>query len=137
MFAWLKTRKNDDRSEASKFATTIPILSEQVEIEKRRVEGDRMTIDIQTESEIETVSETLLNEEVDVHRIAVGRRVDARPDIRQDGDTIIIPIIRERLVLKKELFVEEELHIIRKVVPETVTEDVKLRRQRAHVSRKK
>ena len=46
-------------------------------------------------------------------RVSVNRVVDAAniPGIRQEGSTIIVPVLEEILVVEKRTFVKEELRI--------------------------
>ncbi len=41
----------------------------------------------------------------------VGRVVDEAPAARAEGDTTIIPVVEERLVVVKQLFLVEEIHV--------------------------
>ncbi|WP_298916008.1 YsnF/AvaK domain-containing protein [uncultured Algimonas sp.] len=148
MFEWLKGERKtiDDlpvvgeakdplaRSKTD-IEAVVPILSEEVDIEKRTVLGDRVRIDVETESEIHNLSEELRSETVDVVRVPIDRPVTERPTVRREGRTTIVPVLRERLVLKKELVLTEEIHITRQQSVETVEHDVELRHQTAHVTR--
>jgi stress response protein YsnF len=57
------------------------------------------------------IAESLLHEEVDVRTVPVNRFVDGPVDIRVEGDTTVIPILEEVLVVEKRLRLREELHI--------------------------
>ncbi len=78
------------------------------------------------------VAETTLERDVlDVTRVPVGQVVDVAPMVRTEGDTTIVPIVEERLVMVKQLYLKEELHIRHSVERETVQETVPLRSQYA------
>ena len=66
----------------------------------------------------------------------VGLIVDEAPLARAEGDTTIVPVIEERFVVVKQLFLKEELHIRHVVEREVKREAVTLRRQRATVDRR-
>ena len=84
----------------------------------------------------ETVAKAELDRyRVEVTRVPVGRVVDEAPSARAEGDVTIIPVIEERLVLVKQLFVVEEVRIRHVLEREIVTEAVTLRRQRAVIER--
>jgi stress response protein YsnF len=57
------------------------------------------------------------------------------PEVRTENGVTILPIIEERLVVEKQLFLKEELHIRRDVKTETVEVPVTLRSERAIVER--
>ena len=56
----------------------------------------------------------LFREDCDVERVPVKRMIDQPAEIRQDGDTLIIPLMEEVLVVEKRLMLREELHIRRR-----------------------
>ncbi len=72
---------------------------------------------------------------VEVTRVPVGRVVETAPLARVEGDTTIVPVLEERFVVVKQLFLAEELHIRHVVEREVVREPVALRRQHATVER--
>ena len=84
---------------------------------------------------VETVSETLARETVDVERIPVGRVVEARPEVRQEGDVTIVPVVEERLVVRKELVLTEEIRLTRRRDTEAIEQAHTVRRERAEVTR--
>jgi len=71
------------------------------------------------------VDEPLLHEDVQVERVAINQPVTAAPQVRQEGDTLIIPVVDEVLVVEKRLILKEELRITRRHTtvrdPQTVT----------------
>ncbi len=56
----------------------------------------------------------LFREDCEVERVQVKRILDQPAEIRQDGDTLIIPLMEEVLVVEKRLMLREELHIKRR-----------------------
>ncbi len=56
----------------------------------------------------------LFREDCDVQRVEVKRIIDKPVEIRQDGDTLIIPLMEEVLVVERRLMLREELHIKRR-----------------------
>jgi stress response protein YsnF len=114
----------------------IPVLAETVSVGRRLVEtggGVRVTKRVRERAEV--IEEALLQEDVTVERVAVNRIVDAAPAQRQEGDTLVIPVLEEVLVIEKRLLLREEVRVTRRqrVVrePRTVT----LREERAEVER--
>ena len=65
-----------------------------------------------TVTERDEVAEVLLRQQdLIVERVPIGRTVSEAPQTRQDGDTLIVPILEEVLVVEKRLILKEELHI--------------------------
>lgn len=72
---------------------------------------------------------------LDVDRIAVDREVAEAPTPYQDGDTLVISIVEERLVVEKRLFVVEEVRVTQSSRSEAVSTSMPLRRTRAVIER--
>lgn len=56
----------------------------------------------------------LFREDCDVERIPIKRIIDEPAEIRHEGDTLIVPLMEEVLVVEKKLMLREELHIKRR-----------------------
>lgn len=114
---------------------TIPLLEEEIVVEKRRVEAGRVVISTKVEEYQAVVGEALRREDVTVERVPIGRVVEAAPDVRQEGDILIVPVLEEEAVIVKRLILKEELHIRKNVRIEQVSAPVTLRRETAVVTR--
>ena len=68
-------------------------------------------------------------------RVPVNRLVDAVPGVRTEGDVTIVPVLEERFVIVKQLYLKEELHIRHRVETTVERVPVTLRRQTATVER--
>jgi len=113
----------------------IPVVSEEVAIGKREVEAGRVRITKLVHEEQQTVDQPVFSEEVVVERVAVNRVVDGPVEVRHEGDTMIVPLLEEVLVVEKRLMLREEVRISKRRNethrPQTVTlrkEDVKVER---------
>jgi uncharacterized protein (TIGR02271 family) len=115
---------------------SVPVIEEELEVGKRRVEGDRVSVRTVSSERTEVVEQPLESMEVEVERIAIGREIDTAPEIRNDGDTMIIPIVEERLVVEKRLFLREEVRVHRRRVVTQFRQNVTLRSQEVVVERR-
>jgi uncharacterized protein (TIGR02271 family) len=115
---------------------SVPVIEEEIEVGKRRVEGDRVSVRTIARERTELIEQPLESVEVEVERIAVGKVIDAAPDVRNDGDTMIIPVVEERLVVEKRLFLVEEIHVHRRRVVTEFRQNVTLRSQEVVVERR-
>jgi uncharacterized protein (TIGR02271 family) len=113
----------------------LVLAEEQLQVEKRVVERGRMVVRTHVETREELAEATLRQEGVVVDRVPVGRPVDAPPGIREEDGILVVPIMEERLVLTKQLFVKEELHVRVEARTETIRQPVLLRSERAEVTR--
>lgn len=119
-------------------AVTIPVHQEQVHVGVRTVDtgrGVRVTKSV-TEHPFE-IDETLHHDEVEITHVPVGRIVAASdvPAARYEGDTYIIPIVEEVLVLERRLRIKEEIHITKIKREERHTETVFLKAEEVRVER--
>src|SRR6185312_3710892 len=81
------------------------------------------------------VDEPVLHETVEVDHVPVGRVVDVAPPVRTEGDTTIIPVVQEEVIIQRRLILKEEIHLRRVQRTERHRETVTLRQQRAVVER--
>jgi stress response protein YsnF len=113
----------------------VPLHAEQVEVGRVEREKGQVKISTVTRFREHVVDEMLSKEYFDVKHVAVDRIVDAMPDIRQEGDTTIVPIVEEVLVIEKRLRVKQEVHITRIKTTARHQETIVLREQEAVVTR--
>lgn len=97
--------------QSDEFADVIPVMQEFVRIEKRLVETGRVVIHKTVTERDEAVEVILKQQDLLVERVPIGRVVAEAPQSRQEGDTLIVPILEEVLVVEKRLMLKEELHI--------------------------
>ena len=94
-------------------AVTIPIHAEELRVGRRVVEGDTVTVRTVTKTRDTTIEELLSGERVEIERVAIRRIVDEAPSVREEGDTIVVPVIEEVIVTERKLFLKEEVRIRR------------------------
>ena len=113
----------------------IPIVEETVRVDKRQTVSGKVRVRTEVDSVEQVVRQTLTGETVEVTRVPVDQRIAQIPEIRTENGVTILPIVEERLVVEKQLFLKEELHIRRNITTETVEVPVNLRSERAVVER--
>ena len=107
--------------------TVIPLAGEEVAVSKRVVETRRIGVHRLTREQTEVVAEPLAEDTVEIARVPIGREVEAMPPIREEGDTLVIPVLEERLVVERRLFLKEELRVRRVRTSRTHRERMTLR----------
>ena len=120
--------------EAEKQAV-IPVVEEQVVVEKRPVAKGRVRVHKKVDQRHETVDLPLTKERVEIRRVVIDRDVDDFLPVRREGDTTIIPIVEEVLVVEKKLRLKEEIHVIRRREQERHVEKVALKQETAEIER--
>ena len=102
---------------------------------RRVVPGDVVRVSTVTEQREQVIDEPVTRERVEVERVAIGRDIETVPEIVQDGDVTIIPVVEEIIVVQRRLRLKEELHVRRVREASTHHEVVVLREQKAVVTR--
>lgn len=115
--------------------TVIPVVAEELVVDKRQVTKGGVRVHKLVHEHEEVVDMPLIRDHVDIRRVLVGRDVDGPMPIRREGETIIIPVVEEVLVVEKRLRLKEELHLTRKTTREHFEEKVTLQREEAIVER--
>lgn len=115
--------------------TVIPVIQEEIVVDKRVVETGRVRISKQVKEYEEMVDVPLLQEQVAVERIPVNRVVESAPKIRQEGDTMIIPVVEEQVFFQKRLVLVEELRVRKQVIETHQPQQITLRREEVDIKR--
>lgn len=114
---------------------TIPVLREEVIIQTRQVQSGGVRVHKLVNERTETVEQPTMRDQVEVERVAIGRVVDAQamPHARQEGDTLIIPILEEMLVVEKRIVLKEEVRITKRRTEEVEQVQVVLREEEVQI----
>lgn len=113
----------------------IPLLAEELTVTKKKVDTGRVKVSTITREHEQLVDELLAREKVEVERIAVGKPITEPPPVREEGDTIVVPVVEEMLVVERRLVLKEEVRIRRVRGTERHQERVMLRKQEAVITR--
>jgi uncharacterized protein (TIGR02271 family) len=113
----------------------VPLLAEELSVSKVKRATAAVRVTTVTHQHEELVDELLARERVEVETIAIGKPIDAMPAVRTEGDTVVVPIVEEVLIVERRLVLKEELHIRRVHTTERYQERVTLRKQEALISR--
>ena len=131
----MQSRTDDDRTPDKAGETVIPLLAEEIAVSKQVVETGRVQVARVTHEREQLIDELLTHETVEIDRTPIGRQVNAMPAIREEGDTVVIPIIEEVLVIERRLLLKEEVRVRRVRSTERHQESVTLRHHEAVVTR--
>lgn len=100
---------------------------------RKLTEGVRVrTVVLEAE---EVIDEPLATEDIEVERTLLDRWVDAPVPVRQDGDTTIVTLVEEVVVVEKRLRATEEIRITKRRSVRHEPRRVTLRREKAVVER--
>ena len=107
----------------------IPVIEEVAHIHKEVVETGKVVVRKTVQSEIQTLNVPTKHEHVSVEHVPVNRYVDVPPPVRHEGDTMIVPVFREEVVVTTRILLVEEVHVRKQVVTTNTAHQVELRRE--------
>ena len=116
----------------------IPVVAEQLAVGTRTVDTGRgVRVHKTVIEQPVTIDEALGHDEVDVRHVAVDRIVapDEVPATRYEGDTLVVPVLEEVLVVERRVRIKEELHITRVRHERQHQETVVLKAEQVNVER--
>jgi uncharacterized protein (TIGR02271 family) len=131
-------RNERDRLDADiEYSKTIPVIEERARIDKEIRETGQVHIEKEVHREEVSLDLPTIHEEAEVERIEINQYVDTPPPpVRYEGNKMIIPVLKEVLVVEKRILVVEELHITKHRTEEHDNQKIELRREEIRVERK-
>jgi uncharacterized protein (TIGR02271 family) len=113
----------------------IPLVEERISVGKRQVEAGRLRIRVSVDQREERVPVTLAYDEVEIERVPKNLPLSELPSVRLEGNTTVIPVVEEVVVVEKRLLLVEEIHVRRKTGSSTDEISVPLRSEQALIER--
>ncbi len=113
----------------------IPLAREHLQVSKRQVVGGKLKLHKTVEERLETLSVPLQTESLEVVRVPKGEIVAEATSPRQEGDTLILPIYEEVVVVEKRLRLIEEVHITTKRAERNEVREVLLRQEKVRLEK--
>jgi uncharacterized protein (TIGR02271 family) len=130
--------QKDSEAIAKKFETqkiVIPVSHEQLQVGKRQIIKGKVRLHKTVEEQLETVTLPLQSETLEVVRVPKGEMVTEAGGSRQEGNTLVLPIYEEVLVVEKKLRLVEEVRITTKRSQRNEVQEVSLRQERVRLER--
>lgn len=107
----MEERTSDDSGvENLKENQNIELVAAELSVSKQTV-AETVIFEKSFITEKVEIPEELRSEEIAVNRIPINQEVTAVPGIRMEGDTTIIPVVKEVAVIQKKLVLVEEIHV--------------------------
>jgi uncharacterized protein (TIGR02271 family) len=126
-------RKSQTSNEVSK---AIPVMEENLRLGIKQVETGKVRAIKKVHEEDLIVSGPVINDEIQIERIPLNQYVDGPPPaVRYEGETMIIPVVEEEVIVQTRLKIVEEVRITRKKVQTTVEKPITLRKEEVVVKR--
>jgi uncharacterized protein (TIGR02271 family) len=113
----------------------VPIVQEELVIDKQKRETGKVRVHKHVQTRQETVDEPGYIEELFFERVPVNKVIDAPQTSRYEGQTLVIPLIEEELVVQKRLVLREELRVTKKRREVRNKQNVTLRKEEVTIDR--
>jgi uncharacterized protein (TIGR02271 family) len=113
----------------------IPVVEEQVGVERRKVSTGKVLIHKKVDSDEITVDEPVLHERYDIERVPVNRLIEEPIEPYYEGDTFVLPVLEEVVTVEKKLLLREEVRVTRRREAERDPQKVSVRRERVAFER--
>lgn len=120
--------------DSSEKLKVIPVIQEFLDVGKQTIETGRVIAAKSVTEEVEDVSVKLNHDDVNIERIPISQYIESDvPASRYEGDTLIIPVVKEELVIQKRLILVEEIRISKRIVKTEFSEQVTLRKEEVEI----
>src|SRR5438309_1317800 len=113
----------------------VPVIEEELVAGTHAVKTGSVRVHKEVEHARQNVEIPTLRDVVSVNRVPINQVVTTAPAVREDGDTMIIPVLEEEIVVEKRLVLKEEIHIRRRRVEDRSTKSVEVEREHATIER--
>jgi uncharacterized protein (TIGR02271 family) len=131
--AWARPRRAG--ANPPELPLVLPVMEESLTVVTRPVETGRVRIRKVVREREELVDPPLLREDVSIERVPINRVVKGPVPVRYEGDTMIISLLEEVLVVDTRLLLREEVHITTWRTETHTPERVTLQREEVTVER--
>ena len=115
----------------------IPVTQEVLQVSKRLVETGRGVRVHKTVTEtVVRIDEPLIQQGLEIEHVPVNAWVEGNAPVqRHEGNTLVVPVLEEVLVVEKRLRLKEEIRITAKAGTRIASERVTLRDEHVDVQR--
>lgn len=117
--------------------TVIPVIEEYAVVQKEIIETGKVRVRKTVEEDKAIVNLPIINETYDITRVPVNGQVsdEPPPPMRYEGDTMVIPVVKETTVMVKRYEVVEEVRITKKITETPLMQEITLKRESIHIER--
>lgn len=113
--------------------TRIPLHDEEVEHGTRVVELGHVRVRKRVDEHVDERNVTLRHNEVQIEHVPVNELIPEMIHPYLDGDTYVIPVVEEEIVLQRRLRLKEEIRIRRVVAEREESMSIPYRRERIEI----
>jgi len=129
------TELNDALRRSGGASAVIPVVAEELQVGRQVVETGRVRVTKVVHEDQETVDQPTVTEEVVVERVPVNQFVEAAPAPRQEGETLVLPVLEEVVVVQRKLLLKEEVRVTKRRTESRQQQTVSVRREEVKIER--
>jgi len=122
-------------SKRENIVESVPVIKEQIIIDKRTIDTAKVSVSKKSKDRDVQIDVSEEHDDIQIERVSVNQIVETEPTARHEGDTLVIPVLREEVVIEKKLVLVEEVRITRKKKRKVRREEVNLREEEVSISR--
>jgi uncharacterized protein (TIGR02271 family) len=111
----------------------VSTTDETLEVQRISVPLETVRLSKSVIEEQVMLDQHLLAEQIHIEHVPVNQYLDAPADIRYEGNTVIVPLMEEVLVVQKRLYLREELRITKQQTQKRHAQRHTLRRETLQV----
>ncbi|THH41669.1 DUF2382 domain-containing protein [Neolewinella litorea] len=112
----------------------IPVVKEQLVFTSQPTVTGEVKVEKRVRTETVDVPLTTIDTSYRERRHTVNRVIDSIPEVRYEGDRIVIPVVREEEVVTKRLVLVEEIHLTKEQRVTERTTSVSLRSEQVNIA---
>jgi uncharacterized protein (TIGR02271 family) len=113
----------------------IPVIQEQLVIDKQVIETGKVRVRKTVSEETASLNIPLIQESYDVQRVPAQQVLDSPPGVRYEGDTIVVPVMREIVIVEKKYELIEEVRLTKRTTAVPHIQDISLLKEHVQVER--
>ena len=116
-------------------ALVVPVVEESLALSKRTLDRGAVRVHMTVGEREVVIDEPLAEDRVTVERVAINQPIDKPVRSRVEGDTTIIPVMKEVILVRKQLMLVEEVRLTKTRVEVRQPQTVVLRTEEARIER--
>jgi uncharacterized protein (TIGR02271 family) len=113
----------------------VPVVAEELKADTERVRTGSVRVRKTVHEHEELIDQPLVEERAEIRRVVKDEVVEGPLPVRQSGDTMIVPVVKEVLVVQKQYVLTEEIHIRTVRTEQRHRERVTVKEEQADVQR--
>lgn len=127
----------EQRGAAESQPGIVPVIAEELEVGKREVVVGGVRVTKKVVEHEEMIDVPLARDRLVVERVPLHQTVpsDALPTMRQEGDTLVVPLLQEVIVVEKRFVLTEEVRLTRLREEAHAPQTVVLKREEVSIER--